>query len=70
MGASTPAATTRHETLRRLEELLKVLIGRHGARMTLAELLAITAAMARMCERERVSVAEIAAVTGLPKQSL
>ena len=60
----------RYRTLARLEEILKLLVEHHGARMTLAELLAITAAMTKLCHQDRVTIAEIAAATGLPKQSL
>jgi hypothetical protein len=60
----------RYRTLALLEELLKRLVERHGARMTIGELLAITASMARLCGTDRVSIAEIAEATGLPKQNL
>ena len=38
--------------------------------MTLGEMLAITAGMARLCKQDRVTIAEIAEATGLPKQNL
>lgn len=60
----------RFETLSALEEILHQLVVHHGARVTLGEMLAITAAMARFCTADRVSIAEIAAATGLPKQSI
>jgi DNA-binding transcriptional regulator GbsR (MarR family) len=53
-----------------MEELLSSLVARYGARMTLGELLAITAGMARLCKQDRVTIAEIAEATGLPKQNL
>jgi hypothetical protein len=49
----------RYCTLHLMEELLSSLVARYGARMTLGELLAI-----------RVTIAEIAEATGLPKQNL
>ena len=61
---------TRFETLSALEEILHQLVLHHGARVTLGEMLAITAAMARFCKRDRVTIAEIAGATGLPKQSI
>jgi hypothetical protein len=60
----------RYRTLTQLEKILKLLVDRHGARMTLGEMLAITAAMARWCKQDQVSLAEIAEATGLPKQNL
>ncbi|MCB1686401.1 MAG: MarR family transcriptional regulator [Pseudomonadales bacterium] len=57
-------------TLSRLEAVLRLLVDRHGARMTLGETLAITAAMVRLCRQDRVTIAEIAEATGLPKQNL
>ncbi len=60
----------RFETLSALEEILRQLVLHHGARVTLGEMLAITAAMARFCKRDRVTIAEIADTTGLPKQSV
>lgn len=60
----------RYRTLTLLEALLKLLVERHGARMTIGELLAITASMARLCRSEKVTIAEIAEATGLPKQNL
>ncbi len=38
--------------------------------MTLGEMLAITAAMTRLCKQDQVSIAEISEATGLPKQNL
>jgi hypothetical protein len=64
------ALALRHRTLCRLEEALRLLVARHGARMTLGELFAVTAGMARLCRQEQVSLAEIAEATGLPKQNL
>ena len=71
-SSAGPPATDeiRFLTLARLEELLKLLVDRYGARMTLGELLAVTAFMARLCQTDRVSIAEIAEATGLPKQNL
>jgi hypothetical protein len=60
----------RYATLATLEKILHQLVEHHGARMTLGEMLAITAAMARLCKKDRVTIAEIAEATGLPKQSL
>lgn len=60
----------RYETLSALEEILRQLVLHHGARVTLGEMLAITAAMARFCKHDRVTIAEIAEATGLPKQSI
>lgn len=60
----------RYRTLSTLEEILQQLVLHHGARITLGEMLAIAAAMARMCKHGRVTIAEIAEATGLPKQSL
>ena len=60
----------RYRTLKKMEEILKMLVDRHGARMTLGELLTITSSMARLCEQDAVTVAEIADATGLPKQSV
>jgi len=60
----------RYRTLTKLEFVLRQLVDHHGARMTLGEMLAITASMARLCKQDRVSIAEIAEATGLPKQNL
>ncbi len=60
----------RFETLSALEEVLRQLVHHHGARITLGEMLAITAAMVRWCKHDRVTIAEIAEATGLPKQSV
>lgn len=64
------AASRRYRTLVRLEEVLRLLVDRHGARMSLGEILAVTASMARLCRQDQVSIAEIAEATGLPKQNL
>ena len=64
------ALELRHRTLIRLEDVLRLLVDRHGARTTLGEMLAITAAMARLCTKPEVSIAEISEATGLPKQNL
>ncbi len=71
-GTSEPddALELRYRTLQRLEDVLRLLVDRHGARMTLGEMLAITAGMARLCRKSEVSIAEIAEATGLPKQNL
>ncbi len=69
-GLSAEAMDLRYRTLVRLEEILRVLVDRHGARMTLGEILAVTATRARLCKKDQVSLAEIAEATGLPKQSL
>ena len=60
----------RYRTLIELEKLLRLLMDRHGARTTLGEMLAVTAGMARLCKKDRVSIAEISEATGLPKQNL
>jgi DNA-binding transcriptional regulator GbsR (MarR family) len=64
------AEEIRYRTLTELEKLLRLLVDRHGARMTLGEMLAITAAMARLCKQQQVTIAEISEATGLPKQNL
>lgn len=64
------ATEIRYRTLTELEKLLRLLVDRHGARMTLGEMLAITASMARLCKKDQVSIAEISEATGLPKQNL
>ena len=66
----TPSESLRYQTLTRLEAVLRLLVERHGARMTLGEMLAITAAMARLCRQDRVTIAEIAEATGISKQNL
>jgi len=60
----------RYQTLTRLEAILRQLVAHYGARMTLGELLAVTAAMVRLSKQERVTIAEIAEATGLSKQNL
>jgi DNA-binding MarR family transcriptional regulator len=60
----------RQQTLARMETLLKLLMERYGRRTTLGEMLAITAALRKLCTQDRVTLAEIADATGLPKQSL
>lgn len=60
----------RYQTLCKLEAVLRLLVERHGARITLGEMLAITAARVRLCKQPRVTIAEIAEATGLPKQNL
>jgi DNA-binding transcriptional ArsR family regulator len=60
----------RYETLSVMEELLTAWVARYGRRTTLGEVLAIFAALRRLCHDERVTVAEISEATGLPKQSL
>lgn len=70
MVADTMDRKTRKDTLAVMEELLVVLVERYGRRTTLGEVLAIYAAMHRMCTQKQVTVAEIAEATGLPKQSL
>jgi len=64
------AVEVRYRTLTELEKVLRLLIDRHGARMTLGEMLAITAGMARLCRQDQVTIAEISEATGLPKQNL
>jgi len=64
------AEDLRYRTLCRLEQILRLLVDRHGARMTLGEMFAITAAMSRLCTQDQVTIAEIADATGLPKQNL
>jgi hypothetical protein len=64
------ARELRYRTLMELEKVLRLLVDRHGARMTLGEMLAITASMARLCRQDQVTIAEIAEATGLPKQNL
>ncbi|MDA1075131.1 MAG: hypothetical protein O3A63_10290 [Proteobacteria bacterium] len=60
----------RYATLKKLEAVLLRLIARHGARMTLGELLVITTGMALLCKQDRVSVAEVAKLTGTRKQNI
>ncbi len=60
----------RYRTLIQLESILQVLVKRHGSRMTLGEMLAVYAAMTRLCKKDKVTVAEIAQATGLPKQNI
>ena len=60
----------RYETLSIMEELLIAWVERYGRRTTLGEMLAVYASMKRFCSQDRVTVAEIAEATGLPKQSL
>ena len=60
----------RYLTLTRLESMLQLLVKRHGARMTLGEMLAVYAGMSRLCKQDRVTLAEIAEATGLPKQNI
>jgi hypothetical protein len=60
----------RKDTLATMEELLVVLVKRYGRRTTLGEMLAVYAALHRMCTQGQVTIAEIAEATGLPKQSL
>ncbi len=69
-GLDAQAEELRYQTLTRLEEMLRILTERHGARVTVGELFAIYAAMSRLCKKDQVSIAEIAEVTGLPKQNL
>ncbi len=47
-----------------------MLVGRYGARMTVGELWTIVTGLRMLCEKEWVTVAEIAEVTGLPKQNI
>ena len=67
---NSEAADIRYRTLSELEKVLRLLVDHHGARMTLGEMLAITAGMARLCRKSQVTIAEIAEATGLPKQNL
>ena len=60
----------RYRTLTRLEAVLRQLVNRYGSRVTLGEMLAIYAGMARLCKQDRVTIAEIADATGLSKQNL
>ena len=60
----------RYRTLTQLEALLYLLVERHGARMTLGEMLAITAAMTLFCKQDQVTIGQIAEATGLPKQNI
>lgn len=64
------AVELRYRTLTELEKVLRLLVDRHGARMTLGEMLAITAGMARLCRQDQVTIAEISEATRLPKQNL
>ena len=66
----TMDSKTRINTLEAMEELLTILVERYGRRTTLGEMLAIYAALHRLCTHRQVTIAEIAEVTGLPKQSL
>jgi transcriptional regulator with XRE-family HTH domain len=38
--------------------------------MTIGEMLAVYASMARFCQKDQLTIAEIAEATGLPKQNL
>ena len=72
-GQSAAAARTarlRYKALSRLEAVLHLMVERYGSRTTLGESLAIAATMARLCRVDRVTVAEIADVTGLSKQNI
>jgi IS5 family transposase len=69
-SGSEGADEIRYRTLTRLEALLHLLVDRHGARMTLGEMLAITAAMALFCKQDRVTIGQIAEATGIPKQNI
>jgi hypothetical protein len=70
-ASTTEAADQlRHRTLKQLEAILRHLVDHHGARITAGEMLAIYASMARLCKQDRVTIAEIADATGLPKQNL
>lgn len=60
----------RYITLSRLEAALRLLVERYGPRTTLAEMLAITTALARLCKQRRVTIAEIAEATGQRKQNI
>ena len=60
----------RYRTLTQMEKVLRILVDRHGARATVGEMLAIYAAMVRLCKQDQVSIAEISEATGLPKQNL
>ncbi|TNF79231.1 MAG: hypothetical protein EP301_14010 [Gammaproteobacteria bacterium] len=64
------AEEVRYRTLTQMEKVLRVLVDRHGARATVGEMLAIYAAMARLCKQDQVSIAEISEATGLAKQNL
>ena len=66
----TLSENLRYQTLCRLEAILRQLVENHGARMTLGEMLAVTAGMARLCKQERVTIAEIAEATGISKQNI
>ena len=69
-GGELDAEEVRYRTLTQMEKVLRLLVDRHGARATIGEMLAIYAAMARLCKQDQVSIAEIAEATGLPKQNL
>ena len=69
-GSAPAAEEIRFRTLTQMEKVLRVLVERHGARATIGEMLAIYAAMARLCKQDQVSIAEISEATGLPKQNL
>jgi len=60
----------RFQTLTTLEVLLRALMERYGARMTVGELLSITAAMAMLCKRDQINIGEIAEATGISKQNI
>ena len=51
-GLDPQAEELRLQTLTRLEDVLRVLTERHGARVTVGELFAIYAAMSRLCRKE------------------
>lgn len=69
-GAEQNTDEIRYRTLILMENVLRVLVERYGARVTIGEMLAIYAGMARLCKQDQVSIAEIAEITGLPKQNL
>lgn len=69
-GSGSEADQLRYRTLTRLEAVLRQLVNRHGSRVTLGEMLAIYAAMARLCKQDQVTIAEIADATGLSKQNV
>ena len=69
-GPASRNTDIRYLTLARLEAILHLLVEHHGARMTLGELLAVTAAMSRLCKQDQVTIGEIADATGIPKQNI
>lgn len=69
-AAAARTARLRYKTLTRLQATLQLMVERYGSRTTLGEALAISMTMARLCQADRVTVAEVADATGLRKQNI